>query len=100
MSSTPCSASRAPPTAARFSSGRTRLRAAATPAAWRSPEASPATNSTLRMMRSVPDQRRKSQLYLLHDSERHTQCQSAFLTRDDNGPLPSERADEALQLEL
>src|SRR5688572_22171217 len=100
MSSTPCSANRGPPTATRLSSGRSRRSAAATPAACKSPEASPATNSTLRMMVGESDQRRKSQLDLLNDLERNTQRQSPLSSRDDDGPVALEGADEALQLQL
>src|ERR1700741_2789704 len=100
MRCTPCSASLAPPTAISSRSGRIRRSAEATPAAWRSPEASQATNRTLRMMVRVPNQRRKSQLDLIPNSESDTQPQSPFLGGNHHWSLALERGDEALQLEL
>src|SRR5438270_3363491 len=100
MSSTPCSARRGPPTAARASSGWIRLKAPATPAAWRSPDASPATNRTLRMMVCVPDEGRQSQFDLLHNAERDTKGQSAFFTGDDDRRLAGERRDKTFLFEF
>src|SRR6202030_1713065 len=93
------SASRRPPTAASSSSGRIRLSAPATPAAWRSPEASPATNNTLRMVR-VPDQRWESPLDLLYDPKRHTQRHPALFAGDDHRAFALECRNETFQLEL
>src|SRR2546423_378547 len=95
MSSTPCSASRGPPTAASCSSGCIRLNAPATPAACKSPDASPATNRTLRMMVRVSHEGRQSQLDLLHDAERDTQRQSPLFASNDDGRLPGESGNEA-----
>src|SRR5437868_1183260 len=52
------------------------------------------------MVVRVPNQRRKSQLDLLHDSERDTQRQPSLFTRDDHRDLPAESGDKAFQLEL
>ena len=77
-----------------------RLSAAATPAAWRSPEASPATNSTLRMVERVSDQRRKCSLDFPDDAERDAQRHPPFVASHDDWPLCPKRRDKALQLEL
>src|SRR4051812_8739517 len=52
------------------------------------------------MVVRVPDERRESQLDLLHDSERNTQRQSALFAGDDDRRLALEGGDEALELEL
>src|SRR5438045_4034451 len=52
------------------------------------------------MVVRVSNQRRKSQLDLLHDSERDTQGQSSFFSSDDNGRFALERRNKALQLQL
>src|SRR4051812_17138951 len=96
----PCSASRGPPTAASSSSGWMRLNAAATPAACRSPDASPATKRTLRMMVCVSHQGRQSQLDLLHDAERDTQRQSALFSSNYDGRFASQRGDKTLLFQL
>src|ERR1700732_1297107 len=77
-----------------------RLNAAATPAAWRSPEASPATNSTLRMVMRVSNQRWESPLDLFHDAKRHTQRHPALLARAAHSAFALERGHETFQLEL
>src|SRR3954470_7320765 len=77
-----------------------RLSAEATPAACRSPEASPATNSTLRMMLRVSDQRRQSELYFLDDAECDAERQSSFFSSHDHFAPSLERDDEAFQLQL
>src|SRR6476659_5555096 len=100
MSSTPCSASRGPPTAVSSSSGCIRLSAPATPAACRSPDASPATKRTLRMVVRVSDQRRQSQLDLLHDPERDTQRQSPFFAGYYHWRFAGQRRDKTLLLQL
>src|SRR5712672_681952 len=100
ISWTPCSASRRPPTAASSSSGRVRRSAAATPAAWRSPEASPATNSTLRMVERMPYQRGKSSLDFLDDAKRDAERHPSLVAGNDDRSFPPKRGDKALQLEL
>src|SRR5258706_67324 len=100
ISWTPCSASRRPPTAARSSSGRMRRSAAATPAAWRSPEASPATNSTLRMVQRMPYERGKSSLDFLDDAKGDAERHPSLVPGNDDGSLSPERRDKTLELEL
>ena len=48
----------------------------------------------------VPDQRRESQLDLLHDLKRDTKSQSSLFAGHNHGTLSLERRDEALELEL
>src|SRR5258706_469651 len=100
ISWTPCSASRRPPTAARSSSGRMRRSAAATPAAWRSPEASPATNSTLRMVQRIPYERGKSSLDFLDDAKGDAERHPSLVPGNDDRSLSPERRDKTLELEL
>src|SRR5689334_8710908 len=52
------------------------------------------------MMVRVSDQRRQSQLDLLHNAERDTQRQPAFLARHYHRRFASERGDETFLLQL
>src|SRR6266511_147061 len=97
--STLCSASRGPPTAASGISGRIFRSAAATPAACMSPEASPATKTTLRMVPVFSGERRKRSLYLAHDLERHGERNPAVFARHHYRSFAAQRTDETFELE-
>src|SRR5687768_6326350 len=99
-SSTPCSANRDPPTAASESSGLMRRSAAATPAACRSPEASPATNRTLRMRSDEARERRQSPFDFPNDAECDAEYEPSVFTGHDNGSRTAQGGNKTLELEL
>src|SRR5580704_13923970 len=95
INSTPASRMRLPPRPTRWRSGRSRASVAATGAAFRSPDVSPAEKRTSRT-----GQRRERALDLTHDPERDRQRIPPVLAAHRHGLLAPHRADKALELEL
>src|SRR5258708_6138905 len=100
MSRTPASRSRSPPIPVSANGASSPISSSATPDAWRSPEASPATN---RISRTAADrdasQGRHSPLDLLNDAERHRQSLASIVAGHGHGRLAAHRAEETRDLE-
>src|SRR5687768_11463829 len=106
ISVTPAAAMRAPPTPVRARSGRTRANSAASPDAWRSPDASPAMMSTSRTrdrtrsgLATQPRERRKGALDLADDPQRYRERLAPIAARHHDRLIATNRPDEALELE-
>src|SRR5690242_18634979 len=97
MSETPAAAIRDPPIPVSARSGTRAPSSAATPAACRSPDVSPATNNTSRTGRSGECGKRT--LDLAHDAERERERFASVFPGHGHRLLAPHRGDEALELE-
>src|SRR5438309_1329960 len=95
MSSTPASRMRSPPTPTRWKGSCSFSSSRATPAAWLSPDTSPATKRISRTRSKC----RCRALDVLHDLQCHRQRIAALFPRHRHGRLTAHCCKEALELE-
>src|SRR5512138_1508621 len=97
---TPAFSISGPPKPVRSRSGRRRLSSSATPAACRSPDASPATKITSGTGRGRDSsQRRTRPLYLGYDPQGNSKRALSIFARHDHRCLAADCRDEAVELE-